>query len=289
MRTLLGFIFVSVAMPMGVFAQSNFYYPNYFTAYYQNMSQITPAHVSEEGKAEFTSGYKSLTGAFRKISSYYFTGARAFRKKNDRVHVTRIQFYNEHEGSYISSPRAYANYAYQIPLGDNLKLFSGLALGLAGLYYSAPTTTQSSFMLPDGSIGLGLKSNWFEIGGSAFQILNETFQPVANMVTMKRYYHVYTSVQKEWPSDWKLKGYALVRTMPEMAQEYFGAVSISYSHHFIFGASMKYGAGVSMFALFGLESNEDRLQLLLNYNSPLFSLIPAYQSNLEIGLAYVLD
>src|SRR5689334_21670280 len=120
------------------FGQPNFYYPNYFTAYYQNMAQINPGYSPETGKAEFSAGYKAMTGAFRKISSYYFTASRTFRTEKDKAHTLRLQFYNEKEGSYISSPRVYANYAYSMPLSDNVPLYSGLAIGAIGAYYSAP-------------------------------------------------------------------------------------------------------------------------------------------------------
>lgn len=283
-------IFLGVVLyPVAAHCQSNLYFPTYFTAYFQNLSQITPASVSEERKTEFSCAYKSLTGAFRKISSYNFSAARFFRNEKDRVHVARLQFFNEHEGSYITSPRVYANYAYQIPLNETLNVFAGAAFGTAGVYYSAPTTTQSSFFLPDGSFGLGLKSHWFEIGACAMQLFNGNFTPVANTVTMKRYYHSYASFQKEWPSEWTLKGYFLGRFLPKFSSEYFAALSISYAKQVTLGSSVKYGAGISFFTMLGLDTHEDKLQLLLNYNSPLFSLIPAYQSNLEIGLSYILN
>jgi hypothetical protein len=283
------FLLVGVFQPLTVCCQQNIYLPTYFTAYYQNLSQITPAHVSDEGKAEFASSYKSLTGAFRKISSYNFSASRTFRNEKERAHVIRAQFFNEHEGSYITNPRVYLNYAYQIPLTETLKAFSGVSFGTAGVYYSAPTTTQSSFFLPDASFGLGLKNHWFEVGTSAMQLFNGSFTPVANPVLMKRYYHAYGSIQKEWPSEWMIKGYALGRFVPSVSSEYFGAFSISYAKQVTLGTSIKYGAGLSFFTMLGIDNKEDKLQLLLNYNSPFFGLIPAYQSNIEIGLAYLLE
>jgi len=253
------------------------------------MSQITPAYIGEDGRAEFTSGYKSLTGAFRKISSYYVTASRTFRKEKGSTHLIRLQFYNEKEGSYISSPRAYANYAYLVPLSEQVSAYTGLAIGVAGAYYSAPTTTQSSFTLPDGSLGVGLKSNWFDVGGSMMQAFNSKYAPVASIVEYKRFYHVYALLKKEWASEWGVKGQILWRHLPSLEDEYYGTASLFYTKNLEFGATMKYNGALSVFTLLGLNANEDRLQLMLNYNSPFFGLVPAYQSNLEIGLMYVVD
>lgn len=267
-------------------AQNSFYYPNSFNAYFLNFSQITPAYFPEEGKVELTSGYKSLTGAFRKISSYNFTAARIF-KKNENSHLARLQFYNEKEGSYISSPRAYANYGYQVSLNENLKIVSGVSLGFAGLYYSAPNTTQSSFNVPDGSLGVSLKSDWIEIGASAFQIFNSSFKPLKSTVTLERYYNLHASLKKEWSSDWFVKAYGLYRILPSAEPDIIITGSIGYTRNIEAGMSVKYGNGISLFGVFSPEIGEDRLKILINYNSPLFSLVPKYQSNIEIGLAYL--
>ncbi len=282
-------ILVACGMAVPALAQSNFYYPVSFTAYFQNMSQITPAYVPEEGKAEFTSGYKSLTGAFRKISSYYFTACRTFRKENAMAHTLRMQFYNEKEGSYISSPRLYGNYAYSLPLNEHTSLYSGIALGLAGTYYSAPTTTQSSFTLPDGSVGVGIKSNWFDFGGSLMQVFNSSYSPVVSVVKYARYSHLYLVLQKEWASEWGVKGQLLWRHLPHLTEELYGTFSLYYAKRMEFGAILKYQGALSIFTLIGISNHEDRLDILLNYNSPFFGLVPAYQSNLEIGLRYRLE
>lgn len=268
------------------FGQSNFYYPNYFSAYYQNMAQINPAYTPEAGRAEFSAGYKSMTGAFRKISSYYFTASRTFRNDRDRAHTIRLQFYNEKEGSYISSPRVYANYAYSLPLSDAATLYSGFAIGVVGAYYSAPTTTQSSYTAPDGSLGLGLKTSWLDIGASMMQAFESTYAPVTSVVTYKRYYHAYAMAKKEWESEWGVKGQVLCRFLPSLTNEFYGTASLFYAQYFEAGASLKLDGGLSIFTLLGMGDEEDKIQLLLNYNSPFWGQVPSWQSNLEVGLMY---
>jgi hypothetical protein len=276
-----------LALPTKLYSQSNYFYPNFFTAYFQNMAQVNPSHFSDEGKANFNLGYKSMTGAFRKVSSYYFAGSRTFKKKRGTAHLARLQFYNEKEGSYISSPRVYANYAYQIPLREELRLFFGVALGVASVYYSAPNTTQSSYVMPDGSAGIGIRSRVFELGGAMMQMFSSEFVPVANPVILKNYYHVYASAQKDWANDWSAKVRFLWRHLPSLPDEYYGTASISYTEHATLGATMKYGAGLGVFGEFGINTGDDQLKIFINYNAPFFGLIPAYQSNVEIGLGYV--
>ncbi|MBC7389618.1 MAG: type IX secretion system membrane protein PorP/SprF [Opitutaceae bacterium] len=277
---------ILIFLAIGGWAQNSFYYPNSFNAYFLNFSQITPSFIPNEGKMELTSGYKSLTGAFRKISSYHFTAARIF-KRNDNAHLFRVQFYNEKEGTYISNPRAYANYGYQLSLNDNFKLISGISLGFAGLYYSAPNTTQSSFNVPDGALGLSIKSAWMEIGASAFQIFNSSFKPLSSTITLERYYNLYANAKKEWPSDWILKCYGLYRILPYTEPDIILSGTIGYTKNIEAGISVRYNSGISLFGVFSPAIGEDRLKLLINYNSPLFGLVPKYQSNIEIGLAYI--
>ena len=276
------FIFITC----NALAQNSFYYPGSFNAYFLNMSQISPAFFPEEGKVELASGYKSLTGAFRKVSSYNFSAARIFRK-NESAHLIRLQFYNEKEGSYISSPRAYASYGYLLPLSDNLSFFSAAALGFAGLYYSAPNTTQSSYNVPDGSIGLGLKSDWYELGGSAMQIFSSELTPIASTVTLSRYYNLYTTVKKDFTSNWFVKAYGLYRIIPTTEPDIILTGAFGYLHNIEAGAAIKYNSGISFYGIFGVGIGEDRLKLLINYNSPVFGLVPKYQSNIEIGLSYL--
>ena len=278
---------VFIFFALDVYGQSSFYYPNSFNAYFLNFSQITPAYFPDEGKIELTSGYKSLTGPFRKISSYHFTAARIF-KRNENSHLARLQFYNEKEGTYISNPRAYANYGYLVSINDNVKLISGVSLGFAGLYYSAPNTTQSSFNVPDGSLGLSLKTPWIEIGASAYQIFNSSFKPLSSSITLERYYNLYSNVKKEWPSNWFVKAYGLYRILRFVEPDIILSGSIGYTKNIEAGMSVKYNSGISFFGVFSPAIGEDRLKLLINYNSPLFGLVPKYQSNIEIGLAYLI-
>lgn len=229
-----------------------------------------------------------MTGAFRKVSSYYATGSRTFVTKRENAHLLRLQFYNEKEGSYISSPRAYANYAYSVRLGENVSLYSGVAIGAVGVYYSAPTTTQSSYTLPDGSLGLGLKADWFDLGGSMMQAFNSSFSPVSSLSTLHRFYQTYASLKKEWESEWGVKGRGLWRHLPASSDDFWVTASLFYSYHMELGSTFSPYNGLSFFTMIGIGNEEDRLNILLNYNSTLLGTVPTWQSNLEVGLSYVI-
>lgn len=282
------FFFVLSCLPFATSGQSNFYSPSFFTAYFHQFSQITPAYIPKETHAEFLCGYKSMTGAFRKVSSFYGAASKSFENSKGQVHLVRLQFYNEKEGSYISSPRAYANYAFQLPLREELFAYAGVALGAVSVYYSAPTTTQSSYTLPDGSIGLGLKSSWFDVGASSMQLFNASYAPLQSTTTLQRFYHAYGTLQKQWPSEWGVRGRLLWRNLPAWSDEIVGSGSFFYSDRLEFGLNASQFTGLSVFTLLGMASDRDNLKLLLNYNSSFFALVPAWQNSLEVGLTYAI-
>jgi len=268
-------IFYASSLALG---QANGYYPDILSTYFFQMANANPGYIPKEGIADFNAGYKFRTGAFKDIATFSFSGARFFRTENENTHTLRILINNEQQGPFINTPRAYLNYAYELKVGEESFLYAGTAVGLAGIYYSV--------MLPDGSLGLGIRYKSISLGLSSYQLLNSEASPMLARFRLARYYQSNFEAEKEYGNDWKLKGYALYRLFPETTDELNVGGSALYSEAFIFGAMYRNLFGLGWFAGFYIDSGKDKLILSFTYNSPVLSRVPGLQNSMEIGLGF---
>lgn len=269
-----------------LFAEDNVYFPSFFNSYFFNKYQLTPGYMPTEIKLEISGNYRSLAGELKKISAYSFSAARILGSDKVQQHGLRVSFYNEREGSYISSPRGYAGYAFRQKLSNDAAIFSGINLGFAGIYYSAPTVSQSSTMLPDGAVSIGGSWKGLLLDMSMHQIFNSSKNITGSPLVLERYYHLHASYEKDLHLDWQSKSYTLYRFFPSISPEWFIATSLTYKETFSLGLSYKYRSSVSFFTSLDLKNERDHIQLFFNYNSAVFKLAPAWQSGVELGLNY---
>ncbi|MBY0427570.1 MAG: type IX secretion system membrane protein PorP/SprF [Cytophagales bacterium] len=269
-------------------SQENVYYPNFFSVYQFHSNQFSPAYMPDEGKAEFSVGYKSLIGPFHEVSSYYFSAARVFRNENGFAHSARVSFSNDKDGPYISSPRALANYAVMIKINYQTFLYAGLAAGGAGMFYAAPSSTQSSIFAPDGSIGLSFRWKKLILGASSLQIFNSSTNNGPRPLIFHRYYNLFGSVSKEWYPGWKLSGVALFRILPSMYNQGWAGLSVEYKKQVMLGANLALAGTLSVYGGWTAFINDDRLTISVVYNTNVFNVLPTWQNNIELGLSYSL-
>lgn len=267
-------------------AKDNVYFPSFFNSYFFNKYQLSPSYMPKDVRLELSGNYRSLLGELKKISAYSFSAARVFGSDNSQQHALRVSLYNEREGSYISSPRGYLGYAFRQKLNEDATIFSGINLGFAGIYYSAPTISQSSVMLPDGAVALGGSWKGLLVDVSMHQIFNSSKNILGSPLVLERYYHMHASYQKDLGPTWQSNTYTLYRFFPSISPEWLMATSLAYKEAFSLGVSYKYHSSLSFFTALDLKNERDHVQLFFNYNSAAFKLAPAWQSGVELGLNY---
>lgn len=282
----LGFLLVSFAWGQ---SSSNILYPDLYTLYDANMYLVNAAYVPNETKTDLSAFYKFQTGAFKDVATMSGSAAKLFEANNGGIHSIRLNIFNEKQGPYISGPRANANYAFELPLGSETRLSAGLASGFAGLNYAGVSTTGSlNTYLPDASAGLMFKYRELHLGIAGLQLLNPKTKPFSSQIELPRYYHFHLEHQLQVAENIKWKYYGLYRALPEIKDELLVGTQVLFSEAFGAGAIVRSNAGISIYAELALDSERDRLKILVNYNSSFFELVPKFQDSMELGLGYVL-
>jgi type IX secretion system PorP/SprF family membrane protein len=267
---------------------TNIVYPDLYTMYQANMYLVNPAYVPNEARTDLNAFYKFQVGAFKEVSTMNFSAAKVFRKESGSAQSIRITVLDEKQGPYISSPRGYANYGYELALGEETSLAAGLALGFVGQNYSGVSTTGSTnFYLPDASAGLLFKWKQFNIGMASQQLLNSKTNTFYSQLELKRYYHFHLQHQVELGMNLKWNYYGMYRLFGTIPNELLVGTSLLLHDAIGLGVAVRSNSGISLYSEFMLDSERDRIKIIFNYNSPFFQLIPAYQSSIELGVGYV--
>jgi type IX secretion system PorP/SprF family membrane protein len=288
MRFLLLPLLILTNLPL--WGQRNDIFPDLYSAYFNNVTLINPSFIPSEGKVDLVATYKNRIGPFSKIATYSFTGAKVFRKENQTAHLARIIFFNEKEGPYIQRPRGYANYAYSLPLTENTQLSAGIALGFSQIAFSAPSATGvGTAMLPDGSLGLSLRSKDLSFGISSLQLFNASSEAINALIRLRRHYNFFLSTQKDLSLNWKVKGYFFYRILPYANNNTDITLALDYKNVFCFGSSIRYRQGMSFFVTFNINLGKDRLLLNFAYNSPILSNSNNLLNSVELTTGYVVN
>lgn len=273
-----------------VFSQtSNVLYPDLYSQYTANMYLVNISYVPSEISTELSAFYKFQQGAFKDVATMSFSAARFFRNEHESVHALRFSVFNEKQGPYISSPRAYAHYAYELSLGEDAKMSAGVAMGFAGMNYTGVSTTGDiNVLLPDAATGLVFKYRTLHVGAASQQLLNSKTKPFSGQIELRRYFHFDMGHQLELNDEWTWKYHALYRVLPSMPHEFMLGTSTVFREAIGVGFVARSNGGISVFGEVALDSEKDKLKLILNYNSSFFQLVPSFQNSIEIGLGYVL-
>lgn len=278
-----GIVFMSFA----IYGQSNAAYPDLMSVYWYNMASVSPGYVPDTGTFEAALSYKFRQGQLNKVSTLSFAAAKILRTEHN-THVLRVTMFNERQGPYITSPKAYMNYAYELRLRPEMRLYAGVSLGVSSIYFSAPTFS-NSFYLPDGAFGLGLKYRQASVGVSTLQMLNATTSSMVHEYRLGRYYNLHGTVKKELNHHTQWNLLALWRILPTTRNDASLATYLTFHDKISFGAVLGYKAGMSFFSTVNVNTEQNKLVLSFGYNAaPVFSALPSWQNSMEINLGYTI-
>lgn len=275
------FLFLSI----GSLAQTADYYPDFPSTYFYHLALANPGHVPIDTKLDLSLTYKFSTGPIKDLSTLAFSGAKVWGHDKRSTHVGRFSGINEQEGPYIQYPRAYLQYAYRLQLEEHTSLSAGVALGMVGIFFSAPSATTSIF-LPDGSLGLTFRHRRITLGGSSMQLLQSKAAPLLASIRFSRYYQLHAEAEKELGIDWSCKASLLWRLLPRVKDDMIGTVAFEYAETLRLGTAYRHQVGLAFFGAAYVHTGDSRLLFSFTYNSPFFANVPRLQQSMEIGMAY---
>lgn len=167
-------------------------YADKLDVYIKSYPVYHPASIGTKSRLELNSAYKSLTGLFAQVRTFYTSANFQLNGNSGRnKHVTGITFFSDREGSFFSRSRAYLNYAFHLELQQDLFLAAGTSLGLISYGYKSSTGSPGGAdNALTGNAGLWLYNKRFHAGFSIHEIGNARLQPIDEQTTLHRYYVV---------------------------------------------------------------------------------------------------
>ena len=174
-------------------AQSGAGLPVQFIQFFKTYSLINPASIGKDSVIEFSTGNKSLTGAFSGVRTFYVMASAQLnaRSKNKSKHVLGLTFINDKEGSFINRNRAALQYAFHLPVSRKSTVSLGVAAGFINYSYKASNISAGgSAYAPNFEVGLWLHRHDFNIGVSGNQIIASKLTPIDETYTIERYYNL---------------------------------------------------------------------------------------------------
>lgn len=280
-------IFLFVALENSI-AQIVPLYPDVQATYHYNMSAVSPAFIPDEGKYVFGGIYKFKPGE-PNLAIYDANAAICLRKAAKHTHLVRVNFSNEKEGPYISTPRANLSYAYQLFLSDEVRLATGIALGYVSRVYSAPSSTgQGNVFLPDGNLGLELSYKKNKVGVTASQFLNSEGAAIESKILLKTYYQFYVLLIQSLSPEFSVRENLLVRLLPQITNQFIGGASLYYRELYSVGFTYYQRRGTAFHVTAALDNEQYPLSFSVGYNSSFLAQSPVWVNSFELGLNYII-
>jgi type IX secretion system PorP/SprF family membrane protein len=185
------FLFIPVSI---IYGQNYNDYGNATDIFYRNYSLINPAYNGTYSPVEVYIDYKSLTGVFSQVRTFY--GSANFRiseKTNNRTsqnkQVLGATLFGDKEGDFFGKTRAYVNYAYHLGLKKNLFLSAGISAGIVSYSYKSSTASAGGSTNGfAGNVGLWLYSDKMHLGISSIDVTNQKLKPIDATVILSRFY-----------------------------------------------------------------------------------------------------
>jgi hypothetical protein len=273
----------------GLCQVSSIMYPDLYSAYQINLALINPSYIPSEVRGDFNAGYRFQTGPFKQISTLVFSGAKVKHNENGSAHVYRVLLSDEKQGPYITTPRGYANYGYQLPLSERVNVSAGAAFGVVEKYYSGTTASGNiNTFLPDGSAGLTLKSEKLELGVSGQQLLNSKTKSLASDIVFQRFYQFHGAFDLPLGENARWKSNALYRLLPQAQDDWIIGTSVYIGDLVGLGVMTRSNYQLSFYTELIMDSEDDRLRVFINYNSNFISPYSYTRNSLEFGVGYAL-
>lgn len=237
-----------------------------------------------QDSTQLTSGitYKSRIGILNEVAT--IAAHAGVHLSQNKTRAIRLVLFNEKEGDYINSPRAYANYANKININYNTALFAGVSLGYHGINYSAPSGAANLHTF-DGNLGLILKHKKHELGICTEQILNNKKKILSATVYMKRYLQLYYKSQFNLNTSWHVYTHALI--IPRKQHSIYNVAGLfCYRNLFELGPIVTFKRGIAYLVNFNLQTHKYIVKISLCYNTNILSKNSRYVNNYETSISY---
>ncbi|MDB5256355.1 MAG: hypothetical protein JWM14_1050 [Chitinophagaceae bacterium] len=272
-------------------AQSGAGLPVQFIQFFKTYGLINPASIGKDSAIEFSTGNKSLTGAFSGVRTFYANANVQLnaRGKNKPKHVLGLTFINDKEGSFINRNRAALVYAFHLPISRKSILSAGVAAGFINYSYKPSNISAGgSAFAPNADIGLWLHRSNFNIGISGNQIIASKLTPIDETYIIERHYNLTADRTFLLSPYLTLTPAFIFRWYDE---EYYNAdlaLILVIQDNVTTAVSYKYDKGVSVSG--GLEDikvGRSMFKLMFSYYFPLGGITNYNPAAYELSLRFV--
>lgn len=262
--------------------------PDVYDQFFQNYYLINPANTDTSGII-LNMGHKSQLGAFRGIRQTYFDAN--FRIKSSHFsnrHSFGVQLFNNSEGDFFSKNRAYARYAFDIPLSDLYYLSAGLSFGMVDYVFKATQSSAGgSDITYDGNLGFWLVGNRLKAGASMQQVFQRKLIPIGQEFVLRRQYNanlVYTFFISPYVG---LAAHAWYRYNSYTASDLSLAAVLTLQSFIEFGVEYRYQKGfVLMGGIKDIRIGTSRIAIAMSYSTGVLNYIARGDNAVELFLKY---
>lgn len=272
-------------------AQSGAGLPVQFIQFFKTYSLINPASIGKDSAIEFSTGNKSLTGAFSGVRTFYANANVQLhaRGKNKSKHVLGLNFINDKEGSFINRNRASLVYAFHLPISKKSTVSAGIAAGFINYSYKASNISAGgSAYAPNADIGLWMHRSNFNIGISGNQIIASKLTPIDETYTIERHYNLAADRTFLLGPYLSLTPAFIFRWYEEQNYNADFALILVIQDNVTGAVSYKYDKGVSVSG--GLEDiklGRSMVKLMFSYYFPLGGVTNYNPAAYELSLRFV--
>ena len=213
-----------------------------------------------------------------------------FLKKRNGLHSFRGIVFSETEGPYISRPRWYGNYAFQLQLAEVVSVSLGVSYGYVQNKYDAATVLNGNSGVSDGAVGIKLNYKLLEFGASSLQLFNNSIVTGEKVTLELARYYTFTGVyQIPISSQFSIHPSVYYRFLPYGVNDVLLTTELVYDERFSFGVIEEIRKGVAFFLQANDLMYDVPLTVLLLYRTTMFSNVPAQFNHFEIGLGYSIN
>jgi type IX secretion system PorP/SprF family membrane protein len=273
-------------------AQSDVRYPVMFSQFTLVPTTINPALNTSFNK----SGVYFLSQFYRPpFNPIIVSTAGVFIQMNKRdsiqQHFIAIDLYNDREGKLLSTNYIFARYAFHIQLSNQLKLLSGVSIGLVNLSIDQTQTGGGiSSFAPDMKLGIGLKHQKFYFGISMGQFLKRKLA--------LDYSNLYLPIYSSFIGEYTSRLNYFLKIQPSIALMFYeraiNPIQVKTQIAFVFidklnfslGHAYKSGFFVQLF-IKEMAINKSKFSMGFTYNSSFYTLLDRGLESFEISLAIV--
>lgn len=272
-------------------AQSGAGLPVQFIQFFKTYSLVNPASIGKDSAIEFSTGNKSLTGAFSGVRTFYANTNVQLnaRGKNKSKHVIGLTFINDKEGSFINRNRASLVYAFHLPISKKSTVSAGVAAGFINYAYKASNISAGgSAFAPNADIGLWLHRPHFNLGVSGNQIIASKLKPIDETYTIERHYNLIADKTFLLSPYLTLTPAFIIRWYEEQYYNADLALILVIQDNVTTAVSYKYDKGVSVSG--GLEDiklGRSMLKLMFSYYFPLGGVTNYNPAAYELSFRFI--